>query len=150
MTDYKIGVGVGVLILKEGKILLGKRKGSHGSGTWSLPGGHLEFGESFEECCKREVLEETNLKVNNLTKLSFTNDIFEKEGKHYVTLFFITEDFEGDLKLMEPDKCERWDWFDLKELPSPLFKPLENLILEGFNFGDEKKIENDVTLGGII
>lgn len=50
------------------------------------PGGHLEYGESFAECAKREVLEETGLKVGNIKFLVATNDIFG-EGKHYVTIF---------------------------------------------------------------
>ncbi|EPQ26980.1 uncharacterized protein PFL1_05615 [Pseudozyma flocculosa PF-1] len=55
-------VGVGVLVLNErGRILLGKRTGSHGAGTLALPGGHLELHESFEDCAIREVLEETGI-----------------------------------------------------------------------------------------
>jgi 8-oxo-dGTP diphosphatase len=81
-------VGVGVFIKKDGKILVGKRKGSHGAGTWALPGGHLEPGESFDACCKREVLEETGLIIKNVSPVVFTNDIFHDEGRHYITLFF--------------------------------------------------------------
>jgi 8-oxo-dGTP diphosphatase len=58
-------VGVGVFIIKDKKILMGKRINSHGEGTWSLPGGHLEFFETFEDCAKREVMEETGLKISN-------------------------------------------------------------------------------------
>ena len=79
-------VGVGVFVNKDGKILVGKRKGSHGAGTWALPGGHLEPGESFEACCKREVLEETGLTIKNISPVVFTNDIFHDEGVHYITL----------------------------------------------------------------
>lgn len=56
-------------------------------GTWALPGGHLEFGESFEDCVKRELLEETALDVINLEFLTATNDVMEAEGKHYITIF---------------------------------------------------------------
>lgn len=66
MND-KINVGVGVMIFdKDGMILLGKRKGSHGAGEYSFPGGHLEYGESFEECAKREVMEECGIEIKNL------------------------------------------------------------------------------------
>ena len=81
-------VGLGVFVKKDGKILVGKRKGYHGGGTWALPGGHLEPGESFESCCKREVLEETGLIIKNISPVVFTNDVFHDEGLHYITLFF--------------------------------------------------------------
>jgi 8-oxo-dGTP diphosphatase len=76
-------VGVGVFVKKDGKILVGKRKGSHGGGTWALPGGHLEPGESFETCCKREVLEETGLIIDNISPVVFTNDVFHEEGPSF-------------------------------------------------------------------
>ncbi len=46
MENKRPKVGLGVLIFKDGKVLLGKRKGAHGEGTWCPPGGHLEFGET--------------------------------------------------------------------------------------------------------
>ena len=66
-----------------------KRRGSHGAETWAPPGGHLEFGESFENCAMREVLEETGLKINGLKIAAATNDIFTNENKHYATIFLI-------------------------------------------------------------
>ena len=112
-----VGVGVGVFILQPStdlpsstyacKFLLGKRLGSHGAGTWALPGGHLEYGESFEECAAREALEETGLVLDEASVefLTATNDVMAFEpsppstkrlrqggegdarGKHYVTIF---------------------------------------------------------------
>jgi 8-oxo-dGTP diphosphatase len=55
--------------------------------TWALPGGHLEFGESFETCSEREILEETGLQIRDIRFLTATNSVFEAEGKHYVTIF---------------------------------------------------------------
>ncbi|KAL9570280.1 hypothetical protein ACKAV7_005583 [Fusarium commune] len=81
-------VGVAALIHnREGKFLTGKRIGSHGAGTLQLPGGHLEYGESFLACAERETLEETGLKVKALQHIATTNDIFETEKKHYITIF---------------------------------------------------------------
>lgn len=121
-------VGIGVIVLKNSKILLGKRKNSHGDSTWSFPGGHLEFGESWEDCAKRETKEETNLNIKNIRFFAVTNDIFENESKHYITIFMLADYDTGELKLLEKEKCEKWEWFDLKNLPSPLFLPIENLL----------------------
>ncbi len=127
-----IDVGVGVFIVRAGKILLGERAGSHGADTWGLPGGHLEFGESPADCAIREVLEETGLKINDIEPVAFTNDIFEKEGKHYVTLFVLAKQCDGEPCIMEPDKCNGWSWFDWNALPQPLFASLVNLKQQGF------------------
>jgi 8-oxo-dGTP diphosphatase len=80
-------VGVGVLILKGEKILLLKRKGAHSAGEWSPPGGHLEFGESFEECALRETREETGLAIDNVRFIALTNDIFRESDLHYITIW---------------------------------------------------------------
>lgn len=124
----QVRVGVGVMIYRGNNILLGLRKGAHGEGTWALPGGHLEFGESIENCAIREVMEETGLTISNITKIDFTNDIFEKENKHYITIFVKGSCESGDPKLMEPNKCIKWQWFSLDNLPEPLFLPLKTLM----------------------
>ncbi|UQV20108.1 nucleotide triphosphate diphosphatase NUDT15 [Vibrio sp. J383] len=126
--SQEVRVGVAAVILREGRVLLGERIGSHGAHTWATPGGHLEWGESIEECAKRETLEETGLVVSAFEKLTFTNDIFEKENKHYITLFFVASDASGEPQVAEPDKCKQWKWFKLDELPEPLFLPLTNLL----------------------
>jgi len=126
-------VGVGVLVRRDGKILLGKRRGSHGEGAWAAPGGHLEFQEGLEACARREVHEETNLAVTNVHVGTITNDIFEDENRHYVTVFMVCDYAGGNLETMEPEKCKEWRWFAWDELPSPLFLPLVNLRKTDFN-----------------
>jgi 8-oxo-dGTP diphosphatase len=120
-------IGVAVIIVKSGRVLLGKRKGAHGAGTWAFPGGHLAFGESFEACARREVMEETGLSICDLKMGPYTNDLFVEEQKHYVTLFMISRYLKGQLKIREPHKCEIWDWFEWDHLPRPLFLSLANL-----------------------
>jgi 8-oxo-dGTP diphosphatase len=126
-------IGTGVIIIKNNKVLLGKRKNAHGEGSWCFPGGHLEFNEKIEESGKREVLEETGIKIKNIKLGPYTNDIFKKEGKHYVTLFLIADYDSGEVKIMEPEKCERWGWFEWDKLPKPLFLPIQNLLKQKFN-----------------
>lgn len=109
---------------------MGERIGSHGANTWATPGGHLEVGESIEKCAQREVFEETGLAIESVTKLSFTNDIFKEEGKHYITLFVAAECHSGEPEVKEIDKCKQWQWCDVNHLPEPLFLPLTNLLKE--------------------
>lgn len=132
-VDPHVRVGVGVIITKDDKILMGQRKNSHGDGTWSFPGGHLEFNESLEDCVRREVMEETGLHVGSTSFFAQTNDMFDKEHKHYITLYMRTEYIGGEPIVKEPDKCETWEWFDWDDLPKPLFLCIENLIAAGHN-----------------
>jgi 8-oxo-dGTP diphosphatase len=130
--EQRLRVGVGVFVRHDGKILLGKRRGAHGEGTWALPGGHLEYREELDACVRREVLEETNLTVTNIHVGTVTNDIFEDEDRHYVTVFMVCDYASGDLTLMEPQKCDEWHWFGWDELPIPRFLALENLLKQDY------------------
>ena len=126
-------IGVAVVVIKSGRVLLGKRKGAHGAGTWALPGGHLQFGETIEACARREVMEETGLSISDIKTGPYTNDIFTQEDKHYVTLYMVARYDSGRLQTLEPDKCERWAWFDWDHLPQPRFLSLGNLLRRRFN-----------------
>lgn len=126
-------VGVGVIVTKGNRVLLGKRKNSHGSGTWQFPGGHLELNETIEACARREVREETGLQIKDLRLGPYTNDIFAEEAKHYITLFVVAAYESGELRVREPEKCETWEWFAWPDLTQPLFLPIQNLLKQGFS-----------------
>jgi 8-oxo-dGTP diphosphatase len=126
-------VGVACILLKGNKILMGKRKSSHGAGAWAPPGGHLEFGEEPVNAVVREVLEETGLKVTSPKFAAMTNDIFKEESSHYITLYFVCRYESGEARVMEPNKCEKWEWFEWNRLPEPLFLPIINLQKQNFN-----------------
>lgn len=128
--DPTIKVGLGVLVYKDGKLLLGKRKGSHGQGEYASPGGSMEFGESIEEAAKREVLEETGLQIDNIQFL-FVANLKNYSGKHFLHIQLKSDWTVGEPQVLEPDKCEGWDWYDPKNLPSPMFKTYQ--YLEKFN-----------------
>jgi len=121
-------VGVAAIVVRDRKVLLGKRKNFHGSGSWQFPGGHLEFKEDIKICAAREVFEETGIRIRNIRLWSYTNDIFESEDMHYITLFVIAEYDTGEAEVREPDKCEKWRWFEPNRLPEPLFLPIQNLL----------------------
>lgn len=126
----KPGVGLGILVFNDNnQILLSRRIKAHGNSMYGPPGGHLEFGETFEQCAIREVKEETDLDIENPEFLAITNDVFEAEGKHYISIFMKAKYVEGGvIRNMEPEKAEGWEWFDIANLPNNLFLPLENLF----------------------
>ncbi len=127
-----IKVGVGVFIFKDGKFLMILRKGAHGGGTWSVPGGHMEFGESFAETAEREVEEETDLKIKNLRFGAVTSTMFPDEDRQSITIWMLSDYDGGEPKIMESDKCGKIDWYDFGSLPSPLFAPWEHLLSSQF------------------
>lgn len=131
-ADKRPLVGVGVIVLRGSKVLLGLRAGSHGAGTWAPPGGHLEYGEEVEACARREVLEETGLTLRATSYGSYVSNVLEPEGKHYVTVFVIGWADAGYPKRVEPEKCLGWHWFDWSAMPQPLFAPLQSLISRGY------------------
>jgi len=122
------GVGVGVIVTKGDQVLLLKRENVHGSGTWSTPGGHLDFGESPEQCAFREVKQETGVEVAEIEFRAVTNDLFEAEGKHYLTLWFDAKHMSGDACVSAPDEMSQVGWFSWGRLPKPIFLPLQNLL----------------------
>ena len=136
MSSSKVGVGIGIMILRDNKILLGKRhedpekadSALHGEGTWTMPGGKMDFGETPHDGAKREAEEETGLKLNKdkLKLISVTNEVVE--DAHFITLGFLCEDFEGEAKAMEPDEITEWKWFDLNNLPEPMFFPCVKIV----------------------
>ena len=121
-------VGVGIIVRKDSKVLLMKREHTHGSGCWSTPGGHLEFGESLEQCAQRELLEETDIHAKAIKFLAITNDLFEREDKHYLTVWMEGQYMSGDAIVNAPNEMSAVGWFEWDRLPEPLFLPLRNLL----------------------
>lgn len=145
MTEEKkrVGAGFGVMVLnKESKVLLGKRHDDavkadsalRGEGTWTMPGGKLEWGESFEDGAIREVKEETGLVIKNPKVISIHNS--KNDHAHFVTIGLLVTEFEGEPKVMEPDEIVKWQWFGMDELPLPMFFPstkvIENYLAKQF------------------
>ncbi|NGX37437.1 MAG: 8-oxo-dGTP diphosphatase [Chlamydiae bacterium] len=126
----QIKVGIGILVLNERKVLLGKRKNSHGEGTWGFPGGHLEFGETVTACTTRELEEETGLLAKTVIEGPWREVLYPKENKHHLSLFTFVSEFSGNLENKEPHKTENWQWFDVASLPSPVFEPIKKISTE--------------------
>lgn len=120
MESQSPKVGIGVMLLKDGRVALGKRKGSHGAGEYAFPGGHLEAMESFAACAQREVLEECGAIIHNV-RFQFLANVTLYAPKHYVHIGLVADWKSGELRVLEPDKCESWNWYSLNDLPQPLF-----------------------------
>lgn len=133
--EQHIKVGIGVMILEGNKILLGHRAknkkdtgGIYEVDCWTLPGGKQEYNETFWEGAKREVKEETNLDISDLELFSAADDI--QPDRHYITMHIIAKKYNGELKVMEPDKEDEWKWFDLAKLPKKIYSPSKKFIEE--------------------
>lgn len=116
------------MIERGESVLMGKRRGSHGAGTWCFPGGHIDFGEEPATAVRREILEETGLHVGAVhvyKPLPWVCSHFPETKSQYITLYFTAEFLSGIPERREPEKCEGWEWIDWKQPPSPLFAPLE-------------------------
>ncbi len=139
-NNKKIGVGIGVMILKDNKVLMGKRMNSHGDGEYAFTGGHLEYMESFEECAKRETLEEAGVQIKNVRFLSLGN-INKFAPKHYIGVGVIADWESGEPQVLEPEKRQSWEWYDLDNLPEPIFQPAKLMIdayLNGKFYNDQE------------
>lgn len=139
--NKRVGAGCGVMLVRRGQVLLGHRHEDpekadsqlHGEGTWTMPGGKLDFGESFEVCAFRELFEETGIKGKKFKIISLTNDIVP--DAHFVTIGLLCEEWEGEPRVMEPDEITEWRWFDLNNLPERIFFPSRE-ILENYAAGE--------------
>lgn len=126
-------VGTGIWIRKEGKVLLGKRKGKRGPDTWCPPGGKLEMFEDPLVCATREAREECGLEVENVRFITITNDVYQEYGEHWITAVFVADWKSGEPEVLEPDKLTEWGWYDWDMLPQPLLRSTSNFLKTGYN-----------------
>lgn len=130
-----IKTGVGVMLLNDNKVLLGHRVnkakdtgGIYEPDSWTFPGGKQEYNETVLETAIRETKEETNLELKELYVYTATDEF--QSDRHFVTIGVISSSYEGELKIMEPDKINEWKWFDLNDLPNNIYTPSKNMIDE--------------------
>lgn len=127
-------IGVGVIVRKDNKILIGKRLCQHAYGLYQCPGGHLEQFEDFSKCAKRELYEEVgNITVTTPKLWTVTNTMFKDENKHYVVVFMVCDWIHGEPANPEPEKLKKWEWAEWYNLPRPLMPGLNYLLKRNLN-----------------
>jgi 8-oxo-dGTP diphosphatase len=122
-------VGVGCIVARGTQLLLVKSR----RGYWSNPGGHLEFGETPEQCAIRETLEETGLHVSNVRFVAVTNDLIADTNRHYITIWMRADAPSGTATVSDPAEIVELGWFERDALPSPRQVFFDNL-LEGRSY----------------
>lgn len=127
MNSQHPRVGLGIIVENgKGQILVIKREGNHAP-YWSIPGGKLELGETFEEGAARELKEELDIYIEGPAVIAVTNNLktYETEGTHFISIILLAKTFEGEPKIMEPNKCTAIRWVDPGNLPQPHFDASE-------------------------
>lgn len=125
---------VGIIVLNQsGQVLVGERLSSHGAGTYQIPGGHLEFGLTFEQAARREVAEETGLTDLTFEKIVCLNNE-RVYGKHFVNIGFLVRCNGGKPGNPEPDKSRNWRWYEANRIPEPMFAP-SKAVLDAWRSG---------------
>lgn len=114
------GLGVGLAILRDGKILLYRRMKPPEAGHWNIVGGKVDHMEPAEQAARREAEEETGLSIGAIDFVGLSEQIIEADDQHWVSLLYKTSEFSGEPSLTEPDKLSDFGWFDLDTLPEPL------------------------------
>jgi len=123
-------VGAGILILDDQNRLLLMRRSDNG--CWGFPGGSIEPGELVEDAARREVFEETNLEVGEITLFDVFSgpELFYKypngDEVYNVLIVYSSNDWQGEIKLNE--EHTEWKWFDIYETPEDISPPIKPVI----------------------
>ena len=127
--DMPIGINC-IIENEKNEILLAKRKNRFGAGTYSLIGGKLKIGESFEACAKRELKEELGIEVQEkeLEVINLVNQV-EPGGKHFVQIGILVKGYAGIIENKEENKCEELAFFNINNLPELFFATKANIEL---------------------
>jgi 8-oxo-dGTP diphosphatase len=129
--DFKIIVASFVENSK-GELLMGLRKDDFDKDHWAVPGGHLDVGETFEECALRELEEETGLKAKSAFQFAYVEQPITLSNKHYIHFGYLVKDLESEehVHVGEPEDIERWEWFPLSNIPAKLAPSQREMILK--------------------
>lgn len=113
------GVGCGAAILRDGKLLLVRRRRAPEAGHWNLPGGKVDFGERVEDAVRREIREEIGVEIELIRPLALV-EMIGLDDQHWISPTFLARIVSGEPRNLEPEKHEGLVWASLDDLPEPL------------------------------
>jgi 8-oxo-dGTP diphosphatase len=127
-------VGVSAVVVRGGLVVVGRRRGSHGAGSWAFPGGKVEPGEDPRDVVVRELDEETGLRAVRVEPIAWTSDLLThgEDTLHFITLHHLVEVARGEPVVREADKVEDWRWVACDDIPEPVFAPAASLLATGW------------------
>lgn len=140
---FRTAVTVGAILINEdNKILLQKRCNTgYMDGMYAIISGHLEKNESMLSGIIREVKEEIGVELSS-DKVEFVCIIRRGDNDDYINSYFKCDNFAGDVKNMEIDKCTELKWFNINELPDNIIpndkraikNMINNITLDEYDF----------------
>lgn len=124
-------VGLQVLVIKEGKVLIGKDTGK-GENIYGVPAGHWENGETLVDGAKREVLEESGIVCDNLKLISVYDFFREDKGISYASIGYVADYISGELKDNTEEGRLEWKWMEIDEALSLNLYPAGKILIEKY------------------
>ena len=127
MDRIKFYVGVGCMVIRNNKILLGLRDSDEGKDTWAIPGGHIEYGESPIDAAHRELLEEVGMVAEDAYQLSSFTSYNDNIPRVHILCRMLR--VTGNKELVSVDGFSELQFFSRKNMPTNLFGPTKLLMI---------------------
>ncbi len=134
---FQVVPAVYLVLIKEGQVLLSRRfQTGYEDGNYSMPAGHLDGGETLTEAMVREAKEEVDVVVKR-EDLELRHAMHRKASNHErVDFFFTAKNWQGEPKIMEPNKCDDLKWFPMNDLPQNIIpcvrQAIESILSDKF------------------
>ena len=130
MRRFKMIASSYLILIKDDRVLLSRRFNTgYMDGHYSLPAGHVDEGETVEDCLVREVKEEIGISVKK-KDIKLVHVMHRKEADIRLDFFYTADSYTGILKNMEPEKCDDLKWFELNKLPKNILPYIKQAIEE--------------------